>query len=133
MALDIDSPLESDVTKEYDYKSRCEELEAALNETRSALDEFQMSSRELETELEKELENMERQYKDAKRQKERLKMESDDWKVASSNEDGLMFIEQVSAGESGTDCCYERDAEGNRCVTGSTETYSVATARNGDV
>lgn len=82
MALDIDSPLESDAAKEYDYKSRCEELEAALNETRSALDEFQMSSRELETELEKELENMERQYKDAKRQKERLKMESDDWKVA---------------------------------------------------
>jgi hypothetical protein len=80
MALDIES-LDADPQKDYDYKSRCEELEAALNETRSALDEFQISSRELEAELEKELENMERQYKDAKRQKERLKMESDDWKV----------------------------------------------------
>jgi DNA repair exonuclease SbcCD ATPase subunit len=82
MALELDiPPLDADTPKEYDYKSRCEELESALNETRSALDEFQMSSRELEAELEKELENMERQYKDAKRQKERLKMESDDWKV----------------------------------------------------
>lgn len=82
MALDIDlSPLDADGAKDYDYKTRCEELEAALNETRSALDEFQLSSRDLEAELEKELENMERQYKDAKRQKERLKMESDEWKV----------------------------------------------------
>jgi hypothetical protein len=82
MALDVDVPPDAaDGTKDYDYKSRCEELEAALNETRSALDEFQLSSRELEAELERELENMEKQYTDAKRQKERLRMESDDWKV----------------------------------------------------
>ena len=81
MALDL-PPLDAD-PKDYDYKVRCEELEAALNETRSALDEFQLSSRELEAELEKELENMEKQYKEAKRQKERLKMESDEWKVRS--------------------------------------------------
>jgi len=82
MALDIDTSAGSgDAPKDYDYKSRCEELEAALNETRSALDEFQFSSRELEAELERELENMEKQYTDAKRQKERLRMESDEWKV----------------------------------------------------
>src|SRR5277367_991345 len=86
MAVDIHVPSLGDAEqeKDYDYKFRCEELESALNETRSALDEFQISSRELEAELEKELENMERQYKDAKRQKERLKMESDDWKVLPS-------------------------------------------------
>jgi DNA repair exonuclease SbcCD ATPase subunit len=82
MALDVDVPPGTpDGTKDYDYKSRCEDLEAALNETRSALDEFQFSSRELEAELERELENMEKQYTDAKRQKERLRMESDEWKV----------------------------------------------------
>ena len=82
MALDLQAPVvDSAGLREYDYRSRCEELEAALNETRSALDEFQLSSRELEAELEKELENTERQYREAKRQKERLKMESDDWKV----------------------------------------------------
>ena len=84
MALEIDVPDigTGSTQKDYDYKFRCEELEAALTETRSALDEFQQSSRELETELERELENMEKQYKDAKRQKERLKMESDEWKVS---------------------------------------------------
>jgi hypothetical protein len=82
MAIEVDVPPPGhETSKEYDYKSRCEELEAALNETRSALDEFQLSSRELEAELEKELENMEKQYTDAKRQKERLRMESDEWKV----------------------------------------------------
>src|SRR5271156_4398491 len=85
MALDIHVPSLGDAEqgKDYDYKSRCEELESALNETRSALDEFQLSSRELEAELERELENMEKQYTDAKRQKERLRMESDEWKVPS--------------------------------------------------
>jgi DNA repair exonuclease SbcCD ATPase subunit len=87
MALDIDiPPLDSEMPKDYDFKSRCEELESALSETRSALDEFQLSSRELEAELERELENMERQYKDAKRQKERLKMESDEWKVSPGHQ-----------------------------------------------
>jgi chromosome segregation ATPase len=81
MAVDMDVlDHEADTTKEYDYKSRCEELESALNETRSALDEFQTSSRELETELEKELENMDKQYRDAQRQRERLKLESEEWK-----------------------------------------------------
>jgi hypothetical protein len=86
MALDVDVPPGTpDGTKDYDYKSRCEDLEAALNETRSALDEFQLSSRELEAELERELDNMEKQYTDAKRQKERLRMESDEWKVTHPN------------------------------------------------
>jgi len=85
MALDVDVPPgTSDCAKDYDYKSRCEELEAALSETRETLDEFQLSSREFEAELERELENMEKQYTDAKRQKERLRMESDEWKVHPS-------------------------------------------------
>jgi hypothetical protein len=121
MALDIHVPSLGDAEqgKDYDYKSRCEELESALNETRSALDEFQLSSRELEAELEKELENMERQYKDAKRQKERLKMESDDWKVQPPThlpppfEEGAEFVGQVSASKDGTDAEYECYAEGD--------------------
>jgi len=113
MALDVDvTSLQADTSKDFDYKSRCEELEAALNETRSALDEFQISSRELEAELEKELENMERQYKDAKRQKERLKMESDDWKVLQLQGLGA-DVEQISTGKGGADANYERDAEGD--------------------
>jgi chromosome segregation ATPase len=82
MTLDIEIPDHNDhsMTKDYDYKSRCEELEAALNETRSALDEFQSSSRDLESELERELEHMDKQYKDAQRQRERLRLESEEWK-----------------------------------------------------
>jgi len=120
MALDIHVPSLGDAEqgKDYDYKSRCEELESALNETRSALDEFQLSSRELEAELEKELENMERQYKDAKRQKERLKMESDDWKVQPPPthplfEKGAEFVVQVSTSKDGADAEYECYAEGD--------------------
>ena len=81
MTLDIQVPERgSCLANDYDYKFRCEELEAALNETRSALDEFQLSSRELEAELEKELESMDKQYKDAQRQRERLRLESEEWK-----------------------------------------------------
>ena len=99
MALEVDVSAENgDTPKEYDYKSRCEELEAALNETRSALDDFQLSSRELEAELERELENMEKQYTDAKRQKERLRMESDEWKVPQPAPALFFFLVSFSNG-----------------------------------
>ncbi|KAI8982186.1 hypothetical protein BDF20DRAFT_818334 [Mycotypha africana] len=63
------------------WRSRSENLEISLQETRAALDEYQVSSRELEEELEKELQATEKAYKDLKARCEHFKQDADDWKV----------------------------------------------------
>ena len=110
------------------YKTQYEQLEAELAD-------FQASSKELEAELEKDVEASEKRERELQQRVESLNYEVEEWKVSAcipSREvmDNDFFQDETQAGESRSEYCAERIAEGNYKSSRNEQNNAVTTTRH---